>query len=136
MKLTKDQKIGIGIGVGAAAALGIALAVKAAPPVAVCTPGEEKCIGSNWCRCREDGQAWIIVTPNATQCLPPPGTAVLHGKVTDSKTHAVIEGIVVDCGGYTGTTGTDGLYRISNIPPGIYTVVFSDPLNRYEPLTI
>ena len=131
MALTKNQKIGIGVGIGAAATLGIALAVKAAPPI-VCTPGAEKCIGPDWCRCKDDGTGWIIITPNATECAAPPGAAILHGTVKDASTMAVIDGIVVDCGGYTDTTVADGKYRIENILPGTYSVRFSDPSGQYQ----
>lgn len=133
--LTKNQKIGIGVGIGAAAALGIALAARAAPPV-VCTPGDEKCIGLNWCRCKDDGTGWIVVTPNATECQVTPGTAILYGTVKDAQTSAPIEGILVACNSYSDTTVADGTYRIEGIPAGTYAVIFTDPLGKYERKTV
>jgi len=63
-------------------------------------------------------------------------TATLYGTVTDAETGLPIENIDVDCNGYPDTTAPDGTYRIEDIPPGEYSVLFTDPLNRYEPLTI
>lgn len=134
-KLTKEQKVGAGLGLlGLITAFIAATRVKAAPPV-ICIPGDEKCIGSDWCRCNPAGTKWIVLVKDSPICIPVL-TAVLYGTVTDAETGLPIEGIDVDCGGYTDTTGSDGTYRIEDIPPGMYTVVFSDPLNRYEPLTI
>jgi len=102
------------------------------PPVPICTPGDEKCIGPNWCRCNSLGTAWDIITPNATECEVPEGTAILYGTVTDIETGAPIGGISVDCDGYTDTTAPDGTYRITGIPAGVYTVTFTDTLGRYQ----
>ncbi len=130
-KLTKNQKVAAGAGIlGLIAALVAATKAKAAPPV-ICTPGEEKCIGPNWCRCNPAGTKWIVLIKNSPVCIPVT-TAVLYGTVKDAVTREVIEGILVDCNGYTGTTGSDGMYRIEDIPPGEYSVSFSDPLGRYE----
>ena len=132
---SKGGKIGGAIALTIAAIIAFLFLRKKAQPI--CTPGEEKCIGLDKCRCKDDGTGWIVVTPNATECAPLPGTAVLHGIVTDSQTGLPVGGIVVSCDSYTGATGSsDGLYSIENIPPGTYDVLFSDPLNRYEPLTI
>ncbi len=108
--------------------------VKAAPPV-ICTPGDEKCIGPDWCQCNSAGSKWIVLVKDSPTCIPIE-TAVLYGTVMDVETGAFIEGIVVDCDGYYATTAPDGSYRIEDIPPGEYSVLFTDPLNRYEPLTI
>lgn len=133
VKLTKEQKVALGVGLTAVGGyLVYKYVVEAAPPTPVCTPGEEKCIGLDWCRCKEDGTGWIIVTPNDSRCLPLVETAILYGLVTDIDTGYPIAGIVISCDSYTDTTGTDGLYRIEDIPPGTYTVTFSDPLERYE----
>lgn len=132
--MKKETKQGLAV-VGGLVGIGLAIwgftKAKAAPPV-VCTPGDEKCIGPDWCRCNPAGTKWIVVIPNASECAAPPLTAVLYGTVTDADTQVPIEGISVDCGGYTDTTAPDGTYRIENIPPGTYSVVFSDPLGRYE----
>ena len=109
--------------------------VKAAPPVVICTPGDEKCIGTDWCRCNPAGTKWIVLVKDSPVCIPVL-TATLYGTVTDAETGAFIGGILVNCDGYIDTTAPDGSYRIEDIPPGIYTVVFSDPLGRYDSLTI
>jgi len=135
MALSKEQKTGLGILGALAAIFGIRQLTKAAPPV-ICTPGDEKCIGPDWCRCNPAGTKWVVITPNATECAAPPLTAILYGTVTDADTGAPIEGIDVDCNGYTDTTAPDGTYRIENIPPGTYSVLFTDPSGRYEPREI
>ena len=63
---------------------------------------------------------------------PSPGTAILEGMVIDDETAAPIPGIQVACNGYGGETGANGRYGIADIPPGTYTVIFTDPLARYE----
>jgi len=130
--MENEKKLGIGLGAAALiTAIVAATRAKAAPPV-ICTPGDEKCIGPDWCRCNPEGTKWDVVTPNATECAAPPLTAILYGTVTSIDTGAPIGGIDVNCGGYTDTTAPDGTYRIENIPPGEYSVVFTDPLGRYE----
>jgi len=132
MKTETKKKIGIGAVVTGLVATAVAVVkAKAAPPV-VCTPGREDCIGPDWCRCNPAGTKWIVVTRNATQCAAPPLTAILYGTVQDRDTGELISDILVDCGGYIDTTGMDGTYRIEEIPPGEYPVIFCDPLGRYE----
>jgi hypothetical protein len=65
-----------------------------------------------------------------------PNTAVLFGQVTDADTGIGIEGISVDCDGYSKETDANGNYRIANIPAGTYTVRFTDPYGRYEGATV
>ena len=132
MILTGKQKGGIVGGIIAFIATLVAIARAGAAPPVVCTPGDEKCIGEDWCRCSEAGDKWIVVIPNATECQITPGLAILYGVATDAKTHLPIQGIVVSCNGYTDTTVADGLYRIEDIPPGTYSVQFVDSLDRYE----
>ena len=127
---SKGGKIGGAIALIIAAIIAFLFSRKGAQPI--CTPGEEKCIGLDKCRCKDDGTGWIVVTPNATECAAPSGTAILYGTVKDPSTMVVIEGIVVDCGGYTDTTGVDGLYHIENILPGSYSVSFTDPIGQYQ----
>ena len=129
VNLTKEQKVALGVGLAAAGGYVAYKYLK--PPVVVCTPGDEQCIGLDWCRCNSEGTGWDVITPNATQCEVPIGTAVLYGVVTDTDIGSPIEGILVSCDGYAATTASDGTYRIENIPPGTYTVTFSDPLERY-----
>lgn len=121
MTLTKEQKIGIGVGVGAAVAAVVVLTRKAgaAPPV-VCTPGDEKCIGLNWCRCKDDGTGWIVVIPNASECAAPLEKAILYGKITDAQTHLAIANALIQLTGYSARATLDGNYRIENIEPGTY----------------
>jgi len=132
MKMENKKKLGLGLGAAAIiTAVVAATRVKAAPPVVICTPGDEKCIGPDWCRCNPEGTKWDVVIPNATVCEVQPLTATLYGTVTND-TGAPIGGIDVNCNGYTDTTAPDGTYRIENIPPGEYSVIFTDPLGRYE----
>lgn len=65
-----------------------------------------------------------------------PDKATLYGKVRDADTNHPIQGINVACNGYTGETNASGDYRIINIEPGTYDVLFTDPLERYEPLVV
>jgi len=67
---------------------------------------------------------------------PPPGLATLWGMVTDAITGEPIKGIEITLNGWSYTTGTDGRYEFAEIEPGTYSLIFSDPLGRYEPLTI
>jgi len=130
-KETRNGIIVIGVLVGTGLGVWAWTKAGAAPPT-VCTPGDEKCIGLNWCRCNPMGTKWDIITPNAAECAVAPGTATLYGTVTDAKTGSPVEGISVSCNGYTDTTLPDGTYRITNIPPGTYAITFTDPLGIYE----
>jgi hypothetical protein len=67
---------------------------------------------------------------------PPPDLATLWGKVQDGQTKNPVEGIQTTCNGYTAMTDMDGRFEILDITPGVYTVRFTDPLGRYEPLEI
>jgi len=126
MALTKGQKGGIVATIIAAIATAVALIKKAvaAPPVVVCTPGEEKCIGKDWCRCSNAGDRWIVVTPNATQCQVTPGLAILYGTVKDIETGLPIANALIQLNSqlnsYSAYTSTDGTYRIEDIEPGRY----------------
>ena len=63
-----------------------------------------------------------------------PEKAVLYGQVTDLETSNGIKDAVVNCGGYTGKSGSDGGYQIINIPPGTYPVTFTHP--SYYPVEV
>lgn len=65
-----------------------------------------------------------------------PDKAMLYGLVTDIETGNPISGIDVNCNGYTAKTTGLGNYQILNIEPGTYSVTFTDPHGRYEPITI
>ena len=67
---------------------------------------------------------------------PPPDKATLWGIVTDTETDTSISGIAVTWNGYQATTDGNGRYELAEVEPGTYDLVFSDPLERYEPLTI
>ena len=127
---SKGGKIGGAIALIIAAIIAFLFSRKKAQPI--CTPGQEKCIGLDKCRCKDDGTGWIVVTPNATECQVTSGLAVLYGTVKDTQSGGPIESILVGCNGYVDTTVADGTYRIENIPPETYTVTFSDPQGRYE----
>ena len=74
---------------------------------------------------------WFLRKPK-----PEPDKAILFGIVTDAETHQPIANINVDCDGYGAKTDPKGQYNMINIPPGSYTVTFTDPSGRYEPATI
>lgn len=67
-------------------------------------------------------------------------SAILHGHVVDERTGTPIEGILVTCEGsigcHTVKTAADGSYRIKDLPPRTYTVIFTDPQQRYKPKVI
>jgi hypothetical protein len=63
---------------------------------------------------------------------PPAGTATVYGIVVDGTNGEPIEGIEVNCNGYTAVTDSSGRYYIEGIPPGGYTITFTDPLGRYQ----
>lgn len=64
------------------------------------------------------------------------GTAGVRGTVTDSVTTFPLEGVSVKLmpGNYTGTTNADGIYRISPMASGIYTVTYNKA--SYQELVI
>jgi hypothetical protein len=131
-KMDKDKKkIIAGAGILGGAGLVYLLTRKGAAVEPVCTLGETKCIGNDLCVCNVQGQ-WETSVKDSPTCAVIPGTAVLDGQVTSAQSGAAIEGIQVSCNGYSGVTEADGRYRIENIPPGNYTVTFTDPLGRYE----
>ena len=138
MPRTKGEKVAIGLGIAGGITGTVVLVKKlmAVPPVVVCTPGEEKCIGPDWCRCKGDGTGWIVVTPNATQCQVTPGLAILYGCVSDAETGLPIEGVTIEIieVGLAAQTDVGGLYRITDISPGVYTIRFSHP--HYETLEL
>ena len=68
--------------------------------------------------------------------LPPEDKATLWGMVTDASTGNPISGIKAALDSLLTTTGTDGRYEFANMEPGEYLLVFTDPLGRYEPLTM
>jgi len=123
MALTEGQKAGgVIAGIAAFIAILVALARKAvaAPPVVVCTPGEEKCIGLDRCRCKDDGTGWIVITPNAPECQVTPGLAILYGTVKDIETGLPIANALIQLNSYSAYTSADGTYRIEDIEPGRY----------------
>ena len=65
-----------------------------------------------------------------------PNKAILYGRVTNIVTQEGISNINVDCDGYTAKTDSNGEYRIINIPPGTYSVTFTDQYGRYDPATL
>jgi len=67
---------------------------------------------------------------------PPPGKAVLWGIVTDASTGKPISGIEAALDSFGVITGVDGRYEFPEVEPGTYNLVFTDPLDRYEPLTV
>jgi len=77
--------------------------------------------------------AWLLLRRRAAA---DPDKAILYGKVTDIETDQPIQGIDVACNGYTDKTDASGDYKIINIEPGTYDVMFTDPLERYEPKVV
>ena len=73
------------------------------------------------------------VTPPPT---PPPDRATLWGIVTDASTGKPISGIEAALDSFGVITGVDGRYEFPEVEPGTYNLVFTDPLDRYEPLTV
>jgi hypothetical protein len=58
-------------------------------------------------------------------CTPITSTGSISGKVVDATNAHPISGATVSVGSTTTTTGTDGTYRLDNIPAGIQTVTAS-----------
>jgi ABC-type transport system substrate-binding protein len=56
-----------------------------------------------------------------TKPAPSGEVAVITGVVKDSKTNQTIAGATVSCGGYTATSGPDGVYSLA-VPVGTYTL--------------
>jgi hypothetical protein len=63
-----------------------------------------------------------LITRSATEAMRQ--VASIHGTVTDAKTHEPIQGAQVSVDGLKvgATTGENGTYRISGIPPGTFTM--------------
>ena len=74
------------------------------------------------------------VTPPPTP--PPPDRATLWGIVTDASTGKPIGGIEAALDSFGVTTGVDGRYEFLEVEPGTYNLAFTDPLGKYEPLTL
>ena len=79
------------------------------------------------------GLAWFFLR---RKVVADPDKAILFGKVTDAGTLAGIQGVDVNCNGHTAKTNSGGDYEIINIPPGTYSVTFTDSLGRYEPQAV
>jgi len=65
---------------------------------------------------------------------PPPELASLWGIVTDAGTGSPIQAIEVFLDSWVVSTGPDGRYEFLEVEPGVYELVFTDPLGRYETL--
>lgn len=76
--------------------------------------------------------AWLLRRKPAID----PNKAILYGRVTNAETQEGISNINVDCDGYTAKTDSNGEYNIINIPPGTYSVTFTDQYGRYDPMTV
>ena len=77
---------------------------------------------------------WKKAKPSPPE--PEPELATLWGVVTDASTGNTISGIEATLDSLLITTGTDGRYEFANVEPGTYSLIFTDPLGRYEPLTM
>ena len=66
----------------------------------------------------------------SSSALAQQGTGVIQGVVSDGISKAPLEGVVVTVtspvlqGGEIGATDASGFYRVSNLPPGIYSLRF------------
>lgn len=76
------------------------------------------------------GAVWLFLR---RKVAADPNKAILFGQVVNADTLAGIQGIDVNCNGHAAKTNGGGDYQIINIPPGTYSVIFTDPLGRYEP---
>jgi ABC-type transport system substrate-binding protein len=76
----------------------------------------------------------IAVTVYFMTQAPPPAAevAVITGVVKDSKTNQTIAGATVSCGGYTATSGPDGVYSLT-VPVGNYTLTVT--ISGYQTYT-
>ena len=63
-----------------------------------------------------------------------PNKAILFGRVTDVVTGDPIQGVTVNCNGYTRQTNSQGEYEIINIEPATYLVQFTH--QNYEPVQV
>ena len=61
-----------------------------------------------------------------------PELASLSGTVYDEETMSPIPSIVATMNGYQKVTGSNGSFNFLNIAPGEYSILFTDPLGRYE----
>lgn len=67
-----------------------------------------------------------------TQAPPAAEVAVITGVVKDSKTNQTIAGATVSCGGYTATSGPNGVYSLT-VPVGNYTLTVT--ISGYQTYT-
>jgi hypothetical protein len=74
------------------------------------------------------GVGWLVSKAVAA----PPGLARLWGMVTDADTGQPVSGIEVTLDGLATTTNGGGGYEFARVEPGIYSVMFTDPLGRYQ----
>lgn len=101
-KETKQGLAVVGTMLGVGGAVYAVSRVKAAPPI-MCTPGEEKCRNSNWCRCNPEGTGWIVVTPDDPRCIAVTGLSLT---VELEPATEVPEPGVIYAGGMMGIRGT------------------------------
>ncbi|MDP2182611.1 MAG: discoidin domain-containing protein, partial [Actinomycetota bacterium] len=66
------------------------------------------------------------IWPNSGTGTPPPTTGTVTGRITDAATGANLSGASVSLSsGATGTSGSDGMYTLTNVIAGTYTMTVS-----------